>query len=351
MVILRKPAAVEKLRRAHKNILKNGGRIGTQPRVIEFVYNNACNFRCEHCSTRAALGGDSPELMAMEKIGEIADQAHELGIYELNLHGGELLIRPDDVFTLLQAVRPERFYTFLTTNGYLMTKDLARQLAETGVDRVSVSLDSLDADTHDRFRGVSGAHARALAALDHLSQAGIQPYVNVTVGHYNALSADLEALCAYSAERGYITFFNIAIPSGCWQGRFEVMIDETDRARLIELRKKYKNVLRDLWNPFDRNHEKSLGCQTMSKLYVTDQGDVTPCSFIHIKLGNLYEQPLREIMDYGYRVKYFREHHETCLAGENRWFVEKFMLKEMSVLKPAEARAIFGPEDYVHDPD
>ena len=347
MGILKKPAAVEKLRRAHKNILNNGGRIGTQLRVIELVYHNVCNFRCEHCSTRAAEGAARPERLSWETIAALADQAHELGIYEFNLYGGELLIAPDDVFALLRAVRPERFYTFLTTNGYLMTPDLARRLAEAGVDRVSVSLDSLDAATHDRFRGVSGAHARALAALDYVQRAGLQPYVNVTAGHYNARSDDLEKLCAWSAERGYITFLNIAIPSGRWQGRFEVMIDADDRARLIELRKKYKNILRDLWNPFDRGREKSLGCQTLSKLHVTPAGDVTPCSFIHISLGNIRRQPLREIVEYGYGIKYFREHHETCLAGENRAFVEKFMLGGMSLDRPAEARALFGPDDYV----
>jgi MoaA/NifB/PqqE/SkfB family radical SAM enzyme len=145
-----------------------------------------------------------------------------------------------------------------------------------------------------------------------------------------------------------MTFINIAIPSGCWKGNFDVMINDDDRVKLIELRKKYKNILRDIWNPFDRKYEKSLGCQTMSKLYITPNGDVLPCSFIHIKLGNLYEQNLKEIIDYGYTIKYFHDYCETCLAGENRWFVETFMMGEMSMQYPLDAKELFQPEDYVN---
>ena len=347
MSILKKPEAVRKLREFHRQVQANGGRIGTLLRVIEFVYDNACNFRCEHCSTRSAIGDKSAHLMSYEKVGEIADEAHELGVYELNLYGGELLIRPKAVFELLKAVKPERFYTFLTTNGYLMTQDRAYELADAGVDRVSVSIDSLNAEEHDGFRGAKGALERALNALEYVKKAGMQPYMNITVGHFNAMSPELEEMCKYSYDRGYITFMNIAMPVGCWQGKFEVMIDEKDSAHLIELRKKYKNILRDIWNPFDKEYEKSLGCQSISKMYITQNGDVTPCSFIQIKLGNLYEQSLKEIIDYGYSIKYFHDHYETCLAGENRWFAEKFLTGEMSMQHPADAKALFTEDDYI----
>jgi len=175
----------------------------------------------------------------------------------------------------------------------------------------------------------------------------MKAYMNITVGHFNAKSKDVEDLCRFSADNGYITFINVAIPCGFWQGKFDTMIDENDRAHLIELRKKYKNIYRDLWDPFDRKYEKSLGCQTMSKLLITPNGDVLPCSFIHIKIGNVYEQSLKEIVDYGYTIKYFHDHCETCLAGENRWFAEKFMMEKMSMKNPIDAKTLFVSEDYI----
>ena len=46
----------------------------------------------------------------------------------------------------------------------------------------------------------------------------------------------------------------------------EVIVDEDDKARLIELRKRHKNILRNIWNPFDKNYEGVLGCNTVNRL-------------------------------------------------------------------------------------
>lgn len=55
MSILKKPLLVDKLRKFHKSVLENDGKIGTHLRVIDFAYNNVCNFRCEHCSTESPV--------------------------------------------------------------------------------------------------------------------------------------------------------------------------------------------------------------------------------------------------------------------------------------------------------
>ncbi|MDR1137065.1 MAG: radical SAM protein [Synergistaceae bacterium] len=347
MSIFGKPEAAKKFHNYHRKITRDKNLRGKLSRVLELAYNNACNFHCQHCSTRAPLNDGQASLMPFEKIASLADEAHELGIFEFNLHGGELIIKPEQVFSLLDAIKPERFYTFLTTNGYLMTQELAGRLAASGVDRVSVSLDSMNPETHDGFRGVKGAHRRALDALEYVKSAGMRPYMNITVGHFNAMSDDLDDMCRYSYERGYITFLNAAIPSGSWKGRFDVMLDKADKAHLIELRKKYKNIFRDLWDVFDSKYEKVLGCQTISKLYVTPSGDVLPCSFIHIKIGNVYEKSLREIVDYGLSIKYFNSYMNCCLAGECPEFARRYMMGDMSMQRPAPAGDVFEEEDFM----
>lgn len=347
MSLIKKPIVVNKFHTFYNNIRKNGGKIGTNLRVLELVYNNQCNFCCEHCSTRAPLGDNAKDLMPIDKIAKLADEAHELGIFEWNLHGGELLIHPDKLFEIIKAIKAERFYLFLTSNGYLMTKEMANRLAEAGVDRVSISIDSMAPEVHDKFRGVEGAYEHAMKALEYVKDAGMDPFMNITVGHFNAFSEDLEKLCQYSYDHGYKTFINIAIPSGNWRGNLDVIVDDKDREKLMELRKKYGNLLRDIWNPFDKKNEKCLGCQTMSKLYVTPTGDVLPCSFLHIKIGNVYEKSLKEIIDYGYSIKHFREHSELCLAGEDVKFIKKYMQGEMSALNPIDAKDIFTPEDFI----
>jgi len=348
---MKKPQVVAKFKSFLDYVRQNGGRIGTKQRGLDMNLNNACNLRCQHCFTNSPLGDHVKEILPTAKIAEIADQAHELGIFEWDLQGGELLLRPEVLFEALAAIRTERFYMYLTTNGYHLDAPMAARLAEAGIDRVSVSIDSIDPATHDRFRGREGTWQRAMAALEHVKQAGMSPYLNITVGHYNAFSDDIEQLCAYSKEKGYTTLINVATPAGMWQKMSEIMVDEEDKAHLIELRKKYKNILRNLWNPFGRDEEALLGCNTVNRLYITPLGDVLVCPYVHIKIGNVFEQSLRQISEFGFRIKYFREHSALCLAGEDREFVTRFLQRDgTSIFKPLNAHEIFDPSDIAPPP-
>ncbi len=347
MPILDKPRVVEKFKSFHNYVRKNGGRIGTKQRGIDLNLNNACNLRCEHCFTNSPLGDHVKDVLPAWKIAEIADQADELGIFEWDLQGGELLLRPDILFETLEAMKTERFYVYVTTNGYKMDAKMAEQLAKAGVNRVSVSIDSMDPDVHDKFRGRKQSWQRAMDALEYVKEAGMSPYMNITVGHYNALSKDVEEMCQYSEDKGYTTLVNVATPAGQWHLSEEIRVDETDKAHLIELRKKHKNILRNLWNPFDRALEGVIGCNTVNRLYITPIGDVLVCPYVHIKIGNVYEQTLREISEFGFSIKKFREHSSLCLAGEDHDFVQKYMKRDgTTIFKPVDARKAFPKEDF-----
>jgi len=141
---------------------------------------------------------------------------------------------------------------------------------------------------------------------------------------------------------------NVAVPSGNWHSMNEVMCDEKDTAHLIELRKKYKNMLRNLWNPFDKKYEGVIGCNTVNRTYITPIGDVLVCPYVHIKIGNIFEQSLKEIVEYGHSIKDFRNYNPLCMAGEDKEFVNKYLkTPNIGVFKPLEAKEIFKDEDYV----
>ena len=133
----------------------------------------------------------------MSKIKDIADQADDLGFVEFDLQGGELLLWKEEIFNVLDAIQPERFYLYFTTNGWHMTPKIAKELAKHNVSRVSVSLDSIHPNIHDEMRGKKESWARAMEALRYVQEAGMDPYLNVTVGHYNAKSEDLRLLLDY----------------------------------------------------------------------------------------------------------------------------------------------------------
>ena len=225
---------------------------------------------------------------------------------------------------------------------------MAYRLAEAKVSRVSVSIDSMDEKIHDEIRGRKDSWRRAIEALKHVQEAGMDPYLNITVGHYNANTDHFKQLLDYSRDQKYKTLLNVAVPAGMWQKMDEIICDDNDREYLRKIRKEYKNLVRNVWNPFDRSHEGILGCTTVNRLYITPLGDVLVCPYVHIKIGNIFKQSLKEIVDYGFKIKYFRNHSDLCLAGEDKSFISKFMTKPgQTIFKPAIASEIFSKEDYI----
>ena len=346
--LLDKPRLVQKLRNFYSYVMKNNGQVGTKTRGIDLNFNNACNLRCKYCFTNSPKGDHVKEYLDTSIIANLADQADELGYFEFDLQGGELLLRADKMFEVLEAIRPERFYLYLTTNGYYLDEKMAKKLAEYKVNRVSVSIDSMDEKTHDEIRGRKESWKRAIEGLKHVQKAGMDPYLNITVGHYNAFDPNFKMLLDYSKQQNYKTLLNVAVPAGMWQKMSTIICDDKDRIHIQKLRKDYKNLVRNLWNPFDKSNEKILGCTTVNRLYVTPLGDVLVCPYVHIKIGNILEQSLKEIVDYGFSIKYFRNHSDLCLAGENKEFIKKFMTRDgQSIFKPSHAKDIFEKDDFI----
>ena len=152
-VILDRPHLFKKFKSFHDYVKKNNGQIGTKQRGIDLNFNNACNLTCDYCFTNSPKHDHVKEMLPVDVVARIADEADELGIFEFDLQGGELLLRPDKLFEVLEAIKPERFYLYLTTNGWFLDEKMAQRLAEAKVSRVSVSLDSIDPATHDKIRG------------------------------------------------------------------------------------------------------------------------------------------------------------------------------------------------------
>jgi len=343
-----KKRLLEKVRHFHKHLKNNDGKVGTYHRGIELNLNNACNLRCKYCFTGSPKGDHVKDFMPLDKLKEIADEADKLGYIEWDLQGGEVTLRPDKLFDALDAIQPERFYLYVTTNGYKVDRKIINELGKRGVSRMSVSFDSWDPDFHDEMRGRKDSWKRAIQALEYIQEAGMDPYMNVTVGHYNAKSEDLRMLLEYSKKKKYRTLINVACPTGMWNQVHDVVCDEEDQKHIRELRKEYKNLNRNLWNPFDPKLEKIMGCTTVNRMYITALGDVLACPYVHIKIGNVFENTLKEISDYGFSIKHFRNHSDKCLAGEDLNFIKKFnSTPGKTIFNPVKASEIFQKEDFV----
>ena len=96
--LLNKPRLVEKLRKFYDYVQKNDGKVGQKTRGIDLNFNNACNLRCKYCFTNSPKGDHAKEYLDIKAIKKLADEADELGYFEFDLQGGELLLQPAKLF-------------------------------------------------------------------------------------------------------------------------------------------------------------------------------------------------------------------------------------------------------------
>lgn len=319
---------------------------GTRLKGFILNYSNKCNFTCPHCYTKSGAGEFGETKLTMEDIKRLADEADALGVYEIDIQGGEPLLNPQ-LFELLNAIGTERFYTYITTNGWLLDAEMSKRLAEAGVDRVSISVDAFSAEEHDSFRKKKGSFDKCMNGLKYVQEAGMKAYVNIVVGHYNAQSQELKDFISFLNKNKYGIVFNCASPTGNWKNNYDVMLTEEDSDALEQLKREYPSIIRDLWNYFNPKDRLVYGCPAVNLFYVNPVGDVLPCPYIHAKLGNIKEESLKDIVEKGFSIKKFREYSGKCLVGEDREFARKYLNLDMTILKPLPFDAVFGEEDRI----
>jgi radical SAM protein with 4Fe4S-binding SPASM domain len=183
-----------------------------KPRLIFWEVTKGCNLRCIHCratATELSSPTDLPTAKALDIIDQIAAHSNPI----LVLSGGEPLYR-SDIFQLARYANDKGLRVALATNGTLVTKEVARMISDSGVKRVSISLDGADALTHDSFRGIPGAFEAALHGFRNLKQVGMSVQVNMTIARHNAdqLPRVLD-LCKTIGADALHTF--LLVPVGC----------------------------------------------------------------------------------------------------------------------------------------
>lgn len=154
-------------------------------RDLRISVTDRCNFRCVYCMPKEVFGRDyrflpRRELLTFEEIERVSRVFVELGVHKLRITGGEPLLRRDlDVLVGQLAALGDLDVT-LTTNGALLSQK-ARALADAGLTRVTVSLDSLDDEVFRAMNDVDFPVARVLAGIDAAANAGLPVKVNVVV--------------------------------------------------------------------------------------------------------------------------------------------------------------------------
>ncbi len=150
--------------------------------VVVWNCGRRCNLRCVHCYSHSRDIPYENELTTEQGKALIEDLA-EFGSPVILFSGGEPLMRPD-LEELAKFATHKGMRAVISTNGTLITEDVAKRLKEIGLSYVGVSLDGMR-ETNDRFRGVRGAFDQALAGIRNCKRAGIKVGLRFTMNKRN----------------------------------------------------------------------------------------------------------------------------------------------------------------------
>jgi heme b synthase len=292
-----------------------------QLRLVFWETTAGCNLECVHCR-RLDVGH---KLMASDlstaESKTLIDQIRATGECILVLSGGEPLIRPD-IFELARYATDVGLTVALATNGTMVTPAVAAKIKESGVQRVSISLDGGSAGTHDLFRKLPGSYERAVEGIKHIQAAGVETQVNSTIAKHNI--HELEKIYENAIALGCMALhIFMLVPVGCGveiEASQSLDADEYERAlnwfydKSKEGRIQTKATCAPHYFRIMRQRAaqegievtpKNYGMAAMTKgclagqsiCFVSHKGEVFPCGYLPLEVGNVRTTDFKEIWE------------------------------------------------------
>ena len=163
------------------NLQSYGTSMGKGP-VVVWNATRSCNLKCIHCYSNAVYGNNRSNELSTNEAENFIDDLAEFKVPVLLYSGGEPLMR-DDIFHLIDYTRANGIRPVLSTNGTLITPDMAETIKNSDVSYVGISLDGIGKD-NDEFRGIKGAYDKALGGIRNLSKIGQKVGLRFTISRH-----------------------------------------------------------------------------------------------------------------------------------------------------------------------
>ncbi len=293
------------------------------PFLIVWNVTKVCNLHCKHCYESAGFP-PSDELNRREALRAV-DKMAKAGLAYIALSGGEPLMRKD-IWDIAERIRKNEMALSIATNATLLNKKTAKRLKNLDCSFVQVSLDGAKASTHNKFRGVK-VFKKTINGIRNAVDAGLCVGISTTVTKFNY--EEIPKIIDLSEKLGAEIFMHynfIPVGRGTEIAKFDITPDQREKllnmmAKQIGKRKisllstapQYGRVCSHFsalsLTHFDtvsqmREFKDSVkflgefvgGCGT-GRLYcaLDYNGDITPCVFIPIKVGNIKKDDLLDV--------------------------------------------------------
>lgn len=273
--------------------------------IMTWNVTKDCNLSCKHCY-RNTGGGKPSEEIKTEETRSLMEEMVQAGFKTLIFGGGEPLLR-SDIFDLISFAAEYGLKTVLGTNGVLMGQETVRKLKDSGLNRAEISLDSVDSDLHDEFRGHKGAWEKTIGAMKICRQEGLEFQVHSTVAQHNC--EGLENLMDFAADQGAVAhqiFFLLPVSQGRNAHHHALPQEDYDKLLVrIFLRQnnssmEIQTVCAPQFAPLAGKIRPTLklqrGCSAgITSCCILSNGDVHPCPYLSLRLGNVRKMSFSKI--------------------------------------------------------
>lgn len=280
------------------------------PQVVAWNLTRRCNLACAHCYIAAGSWHATAGELTTNECLRIADEILAINASPMFiLSGGEPLLRADLETLAEHAVRGGATVV-VGTNGTRLTAERIRSLQAAGVTGVAVSIDSLDARYHDRFRHGGGALDDTLAAVERLRAAGLDFVVQTSLTRGNR--HEIARLAAWAAERGAVSFnVYFLVSTGRGEGMHGLSPAENEdvlreltaleaayRGRMLVRSKCQPQIMRHAYEAGGDSPLLNYGTRCPCGVHycrITPEGKLTPCPYTPVVAGDLRVQSFAEV--------------------------------------------------------
>jgi radical SAM protein with 4Fe4S-binding SPASM domain len=318
------------------------------PAYVVWELTLQCDHACTHCGSRAGVA--RPNELRTEQALEVVKQLADMHAREVVLIGGEAYLHPG-FLTIVRALKQANILPTMTSGGRGITPELAASMVEAGLDRLSISIDGLQA-THDRMRALRGSFQAACDAVRNAQAAGAIVSANTNINRLNR--HDLTPLYEHLKSLGISAWqVQITTPLGRAADRTDMLLQPWDLLEIVpELAELKRRAFQDgilimpgnnlgyfgpeealLRSLTEDGHDHWAGCQAGKfVLGIESDGAVKGCPSLQTTSyvgGNLESQSLQSIWDTSPELGFARRRTvedlwgycktcvfaETCLGG------------------------------------
>ena len=282
-----------------------------------------CNLKCEHCYAKKLKNN---EYFHLDFVKKLIDDLHELWIIKVVLSHWEPFAYPY-IFEILEYLKIKWFHIVVMSNWILLNKEKINRLEKIWLDKIFISLDSLDENIYDNFRWVKWSYKKVIKCFKLLWDSKLKWSIASTISELN--KNELHKIIDFAVQK--------------WAHEISMLTIRNNSSFLWLLPKsEYKDIIRKIWLYYKSKHKKNIELLLHDKLIfwflegilennekeliknqnecvvwtrwitIAPDGNVYPCNFVYQKMWNVYEKNIIDIFNDNKNKKF-----KSCITCKN----------------------------------